>query len=139
MTYKTLHRKITIKQHEPHYMSKIELRCSERVSSSCSTCGTVVFILLHIRFLVLWSSKRGSGSTMYDIYINVRENRRSNQKWTIRIHRPHWAQDTQRGQTKQKHKDLTAKSKQLLFLIWHPLCYSNIGKSGREERKTKYI
>ena len=35
--------------------------------------------------------------------INLRENQRSNQEWTIQRHRQHWAQDTGRRQTKYKH------------------------------------
>ena len=29
----------------------------------------------------------------------IRENRRGNQKWTIKKHRQHWAQDTEQRQT----------------------------------------
>jgi hypothetical protein len=36
--FKILHRELKIEQNEPHL--KLELRCSERVNSSCSTCGT---------------------------------------------------------------------------------------------------
>jgi len=45
--YKTLHRKLKIEQHETWG----GLRCSGKVSSSCSTCGTcrVTLILLQTR------------------------------------------------------------------------------------------
>ena len=38
---------------------------------------------------------------------NIRENRRSNQEWTIQIHRQHWDQDIERSQTKQKTKKVS--------------------------------
>ena len=34
--------------------------------------------------------------------INVRENRKGNQEWTIQIHRQQWTQDTEHRQIKQK-------------------------------------
>ena len=34
------HRKLKNKQHEPHQKTRSDLRCSGRVSRSCSTCGT---------------------------------------------------------------------------------------------------
>ena len=36
----TQHRKLKNKQHEPHQKTRGVLRCSGRVSRSCSTCGT---------------------------------------------------------------------------------------------------
>jgi hypothetical protein len=39
MIYKTLHRKLKLKQHEPT-KSRGELMCSGMASSSCSTCNT---------------------------------------------------------------------------------------------------
>ena len=36
----TQHRKLKNKQHEPHQKTWGDLRCSGRVSRSCSTCGT---------------------------------------------------------------------------------------------------
>ena len=36
----TQHRKPKNKQHEPHQKTRSDLRCSGRVSRSCSTCGT---------------------------------------------------------------------------------------------------
>jgi hypothetical protein len=35
--------------------------------------------------------------------MNVRENRMSNQKWTIQVYSSHLAQHTERSQTKQKY------------------------------------
>jgi len=35
--------------------------------------------------------------------VNVRENRKGNQQWTIQRHRQHWEQDTERRQPKEKH------------------------------------
>ena len=37
----TQHRKLKNKQHEPHQKTRGDLRCSGRVSRSCSTCGTI--------------------------------------------------------------------------------------------------
>jgi len=34
--------------------------------------------------------------------INIRENRKINQEWTIQRNRQYWEQDTEREQTKQK-------------------------------------
>ena len=36
----TQHRKLKNKQHEPHQKTRGDLRCSGRLSRSCSTCGT---------------------------------------------------------------------------------------------------
>ena len=33
-------------------------------------------------------------------YINIRENRRNKKEWTIQRHKQHWAQSTERRQTK---------------------------------------
>ena len=43
----TQHRKLNNKQHEPHQKTRGDLRCSGRVSRSCSTCGTrrVAYVL----------------------------------------------------------------------------------------------
>jgi hypothetical protein len=43
--------------------------------------------------------------------INVRENRKGNQEWTIQIHRQQWTQDTEQRQIKQK----TQRRKQTRF------------------------
>ena len=43
------------------------------------------------------------------LQINVRENRRDNQEWTIQRHRQHWAhniQDEDKKQTKTQHRKL---------------------------------
>ena len=42
MIYKTPHRKLKIEQHEHNKKNRDELRCTWRVSNSCSTCGTHV-------------------------------------------------------------------------------------------------
>jgi hypothetical protein len=38
--------------------------------------------------------------------LNVRENRRGNQEWTIQRNRQHWTQDTEEGQINKKHSKL---------------------------------
>jgi hypothetical protein len=38
--YKTPHKKLNIEQHEPHLKTGCEFRCTGRVNSSYSTCGT---------------------------------------------------------------------------------------------------
>ena len=38
--YKTLHRKLKIEQHEPHWKPRVKSVCSMRVCSSCSTSST---------------------------------------------------------------------------------------------------
>jgi hypothetical protein len=40
MIHKTLHRKLKIEQHEPHYKTGVELRCCGRTGSSYSTSDT---------------------------------------------------------------------------------------------------
>jgi hypothetical protein len=46
----SIHIKLKIKQHEPHY----KLRCSARVSSSCSTSGTHRVNFVTRRWNILW-------------------------------------------------------------------------------------
>ena len=45
----TQHRKLKNKQHEPHQKLGGDLRCSGRVSRSCSTCGTrrVAYVIIN--------------------------------------------------------------------------------------------
>ena len=40
LIYKTPHKKLNIEQHEPHLKTGCEFRCTGRVNSSYSTCGT---------------------------------------------------------------------------------------------------
>ena len=44
--------------------------------------------------------------------INVRENRRNYQEWTIHIHWQHWTHKTQ-DEDKKKHKYITQKVKRM--------------------------
>ena len=43
--------------------------------------------------------------------INVRENRKTNQEWTIQKHRHQWGQATEGRQTKQKNKQQKKQTK----------------------------
>ena len=42
----------------------------------------------------------------YVLYINVKEYRRGNQKWTIQRNWQHWVRYTRRRKTKQKHNTI---------------------------------
>ena len=37
--------------------------------------------------------------------INLNENRKDNQEWTIQSYRQHWSQDTERRQTQKQHNN----------------------------------
>jgi hypothetical protein len=59
--------------------------------------------------------------------INVRENRKTNQEWTIQKHRHQWGQATEGRQTKQKNKQQkkqTKKNKKQTNISFHgPIDY----------------
>ena len=46
----TQHRKLKNKQHKPHQKTRADLRCSGRVSRSCSTCDTrrVAYVIVNL-------------------------------------------------------------------------------------------
>jgi len=50
MVEKTLRRKLKTEQYGPHRKTGVELECSGRIGSACSTCGTVVLLLLQTRW-----------------------------------------------------------------------------------------
>jgi hypothetical protein len=59
-----------------------ELRCSEKVSSSCSTCGSGCVTL--VTNLII--SHEWGKVDLITITTNIRENRRGKQEWTIQRH-----------------------------------------------------
>jgi len=62
------------------------------------TSRVAIFFLEHLSFFsIIFSS-------LVFWYINVRENRRGDQEWTIQRHRQHRVEDTERRQTKRKKK-----------------------------------
>ena len=52
----TQHRKLKNKQHKPHQKTRGDLRCSGRVSRSCSTCGTrrVAYVITNPVNSLIW-------------------------------------------------------------------------------------
>ena len=70
--------------------------------------------------------------------INVRENRKTNQEWTIQKHRHQWGQATEGRQTKQKNKQQQTKTKNKKTKKQTNKANKQTNKNKKQPRKVDY-